>query len=279
MKIQIIVAHHLQDSGPPLPDEYLKVCSPAGLIDATGFHETFNNLEYFKQPNPVWGEVIPLLKANQSQAEITGLFHYRRFIIPRTFLKFETINLDFRMRERVAYSLLKKLRKSTGQVYVPKALDLSRLNQTVYSNFESTHFDSISLLHLGAAKLQDHFKNRGLNVDILELLRTQTKLHSCNIVIAPADVFERWRNALLGIVEELDRTGPEKELVGYQSRWGGFVIERLFSTWISIEKEHFGLRVEECSTILFHEKLNIGMRYHNYLGGMHKFYLRIKSWR
>ncbi len=274
MKIQIIVAHHQKDAGHPLPIEYLKVCSPVGLVENSNFYEIFPNFDYFKQANPVWGEVIPLLKTDQSSAEITGLFHYRRFIVPTRFWKFQTINLDYRTRERVARTILKRIRNNSGQVFVPRAIDLSNLNRTVYTDFEINHRDSLKLLQLGALRLRDYYKDRGLEIDVLGLLKEQTKLHPYNIVIAPSLVFEQWRTALQGIVEELDSIGPEGELVEYQSRWGGFVIERLFSCWITVEKEHFGLKIQECPTVLFHDRLNFGLRRDIFLERLNGLYRR-----
>lgn len=217
----IVVACHQDLNLEKLEDPYIEVYRTDSPQE---FEHNIYQLEGIKSPIVSWSEYgqffhpFPL----DENIDTFGLVHYRCMLDLEDKEEYSYI-LPYAERKNFYEKQVPLLDRFYGNIIVGEPLEFECSTWDQFSN----PFPDIEKTFLLACKKFDMIVG---DVDSEYILKSTHKLYSRNIFIAPASVAKGWYEISREIVKYLDTVAPH----GTDPRWGGYILERLFSVYISL---------------------------------------------
>jgi len=241
---RIVVASH-ETTGLDLPYPYYEMVRTDSYDLSANKHQVIS-LKDLPGPTLPWSEYAQLFTSFplSTGIETYGLMHYRCAI---NFESEETLDV---FSNRVDFF---KRQVSYMNMYYDQIVVGSRLNFPVSAWDQYCHFHRPHepLLEFACNEFFD-----ATGYDAQTHLRSETFLYPRNMFVAPVNFAQRWHDVSLKVAKYLDTLdSPSKTatggIEGYQvDRWGGYILERLFSVFVHNETK---LEVVEKPLIYFTE--------------------------
>lgn len=215
--MSIAVVGH-QQSSPILPKGFKYIrrksevyVSPSSLGD----HD-------FKTPSWMWSEYSAWFENPElaTNSRITGLYHYR-CVLNLSSRRYSSLPRCVRYPFLIIQRLSLKRLKVFLIVGEPNLVEVS-----VWNQFQEAHFESENLL-TAACSFYDSFVESKKEPAELRL-RSMKKYYPRNIFVTDSHFGKEWLNLSYELARALDDT--VKNLPN--NRWGGFVLERIFSLYV-----------------------------------------------
>ena len=194
-----------------------------------GNSESFDNyideIDGLNHPLLVWSEYPAFMKSFPLPEDIKtfGLMHYRCLLGLDPHLSGSVINKNFYERYDFAKHQLSFLSMYSNKLVVGEPLNWTFWGVTAWQQFKDCHGDAIDSLEL-ACSVFDSLT--GLKSK--EILNTKTVLYSRNIFLAPVEFANEWYRIAYEVMKVLDKS----EITTKADRWGGYILERLFSVYV-----------------------------------------------
>jgi hypothetical protein len=209
----------------------------------TTLEPTLATNHHFKAPSYVWSEYSAWFENSKivSSAEITGLYHYR--CVLNTFqIRISEVPIIFRnFFLKLQLRSLKKL-KNTILVGEP-----NYVSQKVYGHFGEVHPESLHLLD-EACDIYDDLMNFNKGSAKNRLL-TSVEYFPRNIFVSDTKFGESWIVTSFEISKRLDSQFKDTP----PNRWGGFVLERIFTLFVEDFSRQNRIVVKELQQTYFVE--------------------------
>lgn len=219
MKIQLLIASHKQYRMPSKSEIYTPVLVGAALkpdipqgfqSDATG--------DNISSENPHFNELTATYWAwKNSDADVIGLNHYRRYFVSKKSLKKDFSHL---LTEEEVLTLLAK-----GDIVLPKKRKY--YIETIESHYVHSH-DPEELLTL--KKVFSAFPKT--YQDALNVVLSQTSAHMFNMFIMRRETFDAYCSWLFSTLRAIEKNLDFDKLKGNEKRALGFLAELLMDVWI-----------------------------------------------
>jgi hypothetical protein len=215
MGISILVIGHTENKY-KLPNDFkfIQRTSPKNL-NVPGPYR-FRNSSLVWSEYSAWFENMQFLKGGN----ITGVCHYRCVLnMSRLNLAF----LPFQFRRIVLGKTRSELAKLQNFLIVGKPISTPT---GMWQQFYDCHPKSISALEFACDKY-DELMGAKLSTTF-DRMKNETKFITRNIFITDTTFSIKWSQISLEIAKQLDNNFFEE----FDDRWGGFVLERLFSLYV-----------------------------------------------
>lgn len=215
--ICIAVIGH-QDFDKSIPAEYRFIRRTSD----TGLTLDFEDVYKFRAPSYVWSEYAAWFENSKliNGSDISGLFHYRCAL---NLLPFSLPTFPFALMAKFLSLQAKAMTKQDNFLYVGLPNELST---SVWEQFEDAHPESISILQEACRLYDSEVASLGLSAE--DRLKTMSFYYPRNIFITDTSFSEKWLKTSFSIAKKLDQVFEETP----QNRWGGFVLERLFTLFV-----------------------------------------------
>jgi len=237
------IAHHLPSTYKSLPKPYLEVFNKLNANDESPFCDFTDGINGLTAKNSTWGEISTLFKLSENfeNTEMLGLFHYRRQLdLNNISKKLNAAEISGKKLRIFSILQLIRINRFRGKVVLPEPLHFSNENMTIIEQFRFCHEPLIDAMEK-ASKIFDNLVKAKYNFSSTQFMATNDRLMPCNIFLAPKEFISEWLEILYPILFELDKESAELPSDGYQSRWGGFIAERLFSCFCEMKMQNSDL--------------------------------------
>ncbi len=246
-RLTVYVAYHSTPVA-PLPERppYLAVCNvrPDGSRPP-GF-TAYDDEGGLPHSNAAYNELSVLHRLQErADTELVGLSHYRRTLLARrpTGRRGEqpgTVHVsgwDWRSPERWAGDEASLVAAMDGLDWATaRPFDVRRAGyRSLWEHFSGNHPEEL-LRRAGVAVSAQHPELESLG----DYLRRETTTPLYNVFLGRRELLHRYGAFLWPV---LAACGSDLELAGYQSRWAGFVAERLHGYWLAHLARPAGVRV------------------------------------
>lgn len=187
-------------------------------------------------------------------ADIVGLFHYRRFLNFRTTdTKFHTFTPDFAQKYGLTEEIITQTLKECD-IILPKKT--KPITTTVYDYYQKEHIisDMDKTLEIIEHKYPEQY-------DIaLQTLKSNSRMYQANMLICHKPIFDKYASWLFSILFELENQIQTDVLTrsSYQQRAYGFLAERLMAVFIATHPE---LKIKELPLLYQETRLNKWLKY------------------
>ncbi len=229
---QIIVVAHQDTFLPPLPEPYKEVCIYYDEVKPQGYQHYASEEQFSLKFPKAWSEVAILLNLDSfaSGSSIVGLAHYRRFFILNGFGN-ESIRYVFPgKRSAFLKSQVKYLELMKDYIVVPRKVDFTI---SAWDQFIEAHDDLEELMNYSCAELDIFLEPLFGKISSKQVLKDSNSLYPFNMFIGKIEFYQEWREILGGLVTEIEDRVIDIE-ANLPPRWGGFIVERLFSVYITL---------------------------------------------
>jgi hypothetical protein len=231
--IAIFVAFHEVSPYRALGEPFKEICNRSSFdLDVEGFEYYVERLDGLESPLGSWAEIAPLIKGGEMfpAAQYLGLQHYRRiFALDVDSGSSGIITTSYLDRYKLANHQIPAIQRLLNTVVIP----LPEARPTnLYDDFKIHHKDLIDGLNAACEVFDSETALRFKSETAREYLKNTNQLHPYNMFLGPRDFYEEWRNLLLKIMHKLDEMRDQLPIAGPQKKWGGFIIERLFSAYM-----------------------------------------------
>lgn len=193
-------------------DIYIPLQVGAALHNSLGYHGD-NTGDNISEKNPYYSELTGLywLYKNDSDCDITGLCHYRRYFLNE--------HNEVLLKEDIEHIL------NEYDIIVSEPLELE--SQSLYESYAVKHNKKdMDLTREAVSKLYPDY------LDTFDEVMNGSKMYFANMLIASKEkvnAYSKWLFDILFDVEKrLDMTGYDE----YNQRVYGFIAERLLRVWI-----------------------------------------------
>ena len=232
-----MVVGHLKDPGNfPKDFHYVSRKDDLQLSQQVDSKYIFNSTGLAWSEYAAWFENPEL---TQNSENCVGLLTYRCTLSP--FIFFPRV-LPFKLRHFVLQIVHKVLVNEKQVFYVGKPL---KLTPNVWEHFV-TPYQQFEEIMLAAAEVYDQIMGNSKDFS-RETLNSTTLMYPRNIFIGPKDVADEWLQTSFAIAKKLDQLFPEPK----DDRWGGYVLERLFSLFVLQLKQNNRIRVVQKPLLYF----------------------------
>lgn len=215
-----VAAHKSFDGSSALPKEYIPIQvgsegkGEIGFIrDNTGDNISQKNVSYCELTGLYW-------VWKNTDADITGLCHYRRYLSSRP--------LDRKLRAMLSAEDIRKI-LSKYDIILPRRVNLGRKN--VYQHYCASHYEKDLLTTKKAIDtLYPEFS------EDFDAVMNDTKTYQCNMFIASKALADEYCEWLFGVLKYVE---DNTDISGYDSvqrRIYGYLGERLINVWVRHKK-------------------------------------------
>jgi hypothetical protein len=195
------------------------------------YYEDVRN-EFYKVkglPGPAltWSEYAQFFNSFplNENIEIYGLMHYRCALN----FKSNKVKMNYSERDRFFRKQSDLFDKYKNKIVVGTKLQFTTTAWDQYCS-PSEHAANIPIMEKACEKFYEL-----TGYDAKQHLQSTNYLYSRNIFISPPDFAVRWYKISLEIATYMNlMDSPHKT----NDRWGGFILERLFSVYVSFEREY-----------------------------------------
>lgn len=200
-----------------------------------------------------WGELTAVVFGDQifDGADYVGIIQYRRILGILNPHDFST-PLTFEMNSREEVIELQEKFYSLS----PNSIQVSRpelLEQSLFEQFVLSHHNLEEML-IGAAQALN--ESMELEPDtVLKMLKTERYFHPHNIFLAPIEFFRQWRFDIFESLHFMDRFAHTRSLK--LDRQASFVVERLFSVYLRLNKNKDIWSQQAHNVITFHHQIDL----------------------
>jgi hypothetical protein len=230
----VLVASHLEPIYRELEPPYLEICSKTRNGFARGYKNCADSYPGFAAHPESLSELLILLSAKsyfENKMQV-GLIHYRRiFSLSPQKEHSENTTMDLKNRFSIACLEAQSLHLYVDQIVIPKPL---KLDLNLLAHFiecvpllENAIYEACLVFD---ASVHDIF---GIIDSKSELENTQY-IYPWNMWIGSPDFYSEWVALLFPVLKALDNISDSLPNDGYQSRWSGFISERLFTVYINL---------------------------------------------
>lgn len=223
----VVVAAHARRAARKLSSPYREIYRGKEHVE-NGFDYGVEFLPFSELQLETWSEYSALLSVVEEipNFEVIGLMHYRCV-------------LDLNEIYGQATILPWKTRKSFLDSQVNQIYDLGRSNLivSVPHEFETSAWDQFQTALPAHRNLGELFEETCKYFDLIcdlelgttrYLLESNFKLVSRNLFVGPSEVIEDWLSKVILLINFLEARVPSEA----DSRWGAYIIERLFSVYV-----------------------------------------------
>ena len=242
---RILIACHAETVLKGLDRPFIEVCNLTSKEIPSGFEYYLSGISNLESPNWVWSELTTLVEGQKFLGDATyvGLQHYRRFFA----LDIESSENPVIKRSLLERNIIAKKQAEYLEVFKNKVVVPApeTFAITVFAHFKKLHFDSLVGLEIACAEFNRRVGSRFGNINSLQSLKETKKLHPYNMFLGPHDFYREWLEILIPILSILDENRDLFPIEGYQSRWAGFIVERIFSIYIDFCKQEGKWRILE----------------------------------
>jgi len=219
----IIIASH-KTTGADLPYPYYEMVRTDAYDLSINKHQV-TSIDNLPGPTLPWSEYAQFFSSFplSEEIEMYGLMQYRCAI------NFESEATSDVFSNKVEFF---KRQVSYMDEYYDRVVVSNRLNFdcSLWDQYLTWHRRNAPLLVQACGQFFDITGN-----DAQRYLSTESSLYSRNIFLAPVDFAQRWHDVSLEIAKYLHATDNEHKT---NDRWGGFILERLFSAFVHYETEY-----------------------------------------
>jgi hypothetical protein len=198
----------------------------------SGFDEYVEGIPGLSAHPEAWAELAVLVHGENlfRDKRLVGLMHYRRiFSLDESLEVIEKGGIDVRERFKVAEHEISFLHHYQNQIVIPIAEDLGI---TLWENFEEWHSPLVRALVIACDEFDKQLIDRIGVVDSQNHLRSTQQIYPYNMWIGSREFYFEWLELLRPVLAKLDSIRSELPDDGYQSRWAGFIAERLFTVYV-----------------------------------------------
>jgi hypothetical protein len=107
------------------------------------------------------------------------------------------------------------------------------LDASLYEHFIECHAPLEQALNLACLAFDESIKDIFGIIDSKSDLKNTQYIYPWNMWIGSPDFYNEWVSVLLPVLKDLDNISESLPKVGFQSRWSGFISERLFTIYIN----------------------------------------------
>jgi hypothetical protein len=107
------------------------------------------------------------------------------------------------------------------------------LNSNVYEHFIACHAPLEKALDVACLAFDESVKHLFGIIDSKSDLKTTRSIYPWNMWIGSPDFYDEWVSLLFPVLKALDDISDSLPKEGFQSRWSGFISERLFTVYIN----------------------------------------------
>ena len=228
----ILIANHLDSIYRQLPLPMLEVGVFTSNGRPYGFDEYVEGIPGLFANPEAWSELALLIHGENlfKDKDLVGLMHYRRiFSLDDSTNYVESVAIDIRKRYQVAEHEISFIHHYQNQIVIPVAKDLGK---TLWENFEEWHSPLVSAMIIACAEFDKQIVDVTGIVDSQKHLRSTQRIYPYNMWIGGTEFYFEWVKLLRPVLAKLDSLRSELPDEGYQSRWAGFITERLFTVYI-----------------------------------------------
>jgi hypothetical protein len=229
----VLVASHLEPIYRELEPPYLEICVPLshGLVQGYKHYvERYPGLE--AHPESL-SELNILLGAKHlfKDKKQVGLNHYRRiFSLSPGEGKDQNYTQDYATRYSTSNMHANFLQNYVDKIVIPKPMEL---DASLYEHFIECHAPLEQALNLACLAFDESMKDIFGVIDSKSDLKNTQYIYPWNMWIGSPDFYDEWVSVLLPVLKVLDNISESLPKVGFQSRWSGFISERLFTVYIN----------------------------------------------
>ena len=215
MNAKIYVVMHKQDTVPKVEGNYTL------FVGANGKKPIYTDYtddkgDNISDKNPNYCELTGLYWIwKNSDADITGLCHYRRFLTTSRFSN----ESRFFLTANVAKKLLNDYDIILPQSYV--LYDTVKRKINFAPNINDMNEVEEAIRRVTPEYLEDYF-----------WFMSQNKIHLFNIMICKKSLLDNYCSWLFPILKEFDRIHDMSVETGYRARLDGMLSERLLNIWV-----------------------------------------------
>lgn len=227
--IRIAVVGHNQNKGKlPSNFEYIR------RISDTSLFPSINTTHKFDSPSYVWSEYAAWWENSDiaMNATTTGLYHYR------CVLNLDRISFDALPRHFLKGQLDRQKKNLDRDNHFLIVGNPNIVEGNVWEHFCLSHPESEKLLSI-ACEFYDEITVKKKGTSLLRLKRTNS-YYPRNIFVTNSSFGKQWLLISFNIAQMLDQTNENKPT----NRWGGFILERLFTLYVDDYSNENNLAVE-----------------------------------
>jgi hypothetical protein len=229
----VLVASHLEPIYRELEAPYLEICVPLSNGPVQGYrHYVDKNPGLGAHPESL-SELNVLLGARQffKGRKQVGLNHYRRIFLLSPDEPEDQDNMrDFKTRYSTAVTQANFLQNYVNNIVIPKPMEL---NSSMYEHFIACHAPLEQALDVACLAFDESVKHLFGIIDSKSDLKSSKYIYPWNMWIGSLDFYDEWVSLLFPVLKALDDISDSLPKEGFQSRWSGFISERLFTVYIN----------------------------------------------
>ena len=250
----ILVASHLEPIYKELGHPFLEICSKTSTGFASGYKHYVESYPGFAATAESLAEILILLKAEsffENKMQV-GLIHYRR-IFSLDPEKDHGIHesMDFKLRYSIACHQAEFLHLYIDRIVIPKPLELE---SSVLTHFiECVPLLENAIYEACLAFDASVYSLFGV-IDSKSELENTRFIYPWNMWIGSVDFYNEWVTLLFPVLKALDEMSNSLPSDGYQSRWSGFIAERIFTIYINLCMRTNRWNFVELPVIFFEDK-------------------------
>jgi FtsZ-binding cell division protein ZapB len=231
-EVVIVVASHQEASFRNLKPPYSEVCVNFQSIRPYGYsHYVTMSSSGLRFPDE-WSEVAILLLLDSfvGEAKFVGLQHYRRFFSLDLQILEPIISLPRSARNEFVENQIQKLTKLEEIVVIPQKWEFT---ESVFDQFVTCHPNLEDLLLFTLEELDSVLSPIFGEVSTLQLMIEKSTLHPFNMFLGPREFHSEWSSVLRSLIPKVEEYA-ERFQGQLGERWGGYIVERLFSIYITL---------------------------------------------
>ncbi len=247
--ITILVACHEESQVRALKPPFVEVCVDFMPTKPFGYQDYLSKESSFLRNPEVWSEVAVFLNLLDFSRNSTfvGLQHYRRFFLLDETSKYDLVSTPMWKRNEIVESGISKLNLNPKDVIVPSKW---KMDNNAWDQFVNNHPMLENLLTQGTHELDLLLKPIFGEIDSQAILKDSYFLFPYNMFIGHSDFYSEWKSILCPIIEKMEVLADDsKETNG--NRWGGYLVERLFSVFVTLSQSQQRWNIIEKSVLHF----------------------------
>jgi hypothetical protein len=230
--VAVVVASHQEPIFRNLKPPYLEVCVDLKTNRPFGFsHYVTKSMSSLKFPE-AWSEIAVLLEFDAfiGDSKIVGLQHYRRFFSFNTEIIGAIDSRPASERNEYVENQMQSLLEIERQVVIPRKWEFP---ENVFEQFVLCH-PMLEELFLFTLKEFDKLLRPFFGThSTLDIMQQKNFLYPLSMFIGPREFYSEWISILNSLIPKVEEHSTKFDgQLG--ERWGGYIVERLFSIYITL---------------------------------------------
>ena len=257
----ILVACHSQPIYRELMSPYIEICSAVSEQLENGYQHYVHGISGLDSRPESFSELSVLFNARPFIADkkIVGFVHYRRIFSLNPLEKVEpVINLHFSHRFSRANLEATFLELYSDSIVIPLAWDQ---NRNLLLDFNLRHSMLEDALRIACLEFDIQTSKIFGDVDSITELASISRIYPCNMWIGNEEFYKEWTAILHPVLKKIESGSLRLPDTGYQSRWAGFISERLFTVYVNLCRQTGKWNFVERPMLLFVENEITGPNY------------------